>query len=145
MIETYRANLLNKIIKASMQGQVVWLECGILVTNQAGTATISGTGGADWWEKNYKSLPDYYIDEDDLISLGWRIGKKPSRYAPNKMFTGGIFYNENGHLPSAPGRTWQEADINYVNGKRNTDRILLSSDGLLFVTYDHYETFYEIV
>lgn len=43
------------------------------------------------------------------------------------------------------GRTWQEADINYVNGKRNTDRILFSSDGLLFVTYDHYETFYEIV
>ncbi len=43
------------------------------------------------------------------------------------------------------GRTWYEADINYSNGKRNKQRILYSNDGLIFVTYDHYETFIEIV
>ena len=39
---------------------------------------------------------------------------------------------------------WYEADINYTGGYRNDDRILFSNDGLIFVTYDHYETFLEI-
>ena len=34
--------------------------------------------------------------------------------------------------------------INYENGYRNRQRILYSSDGLIFVTYYHYQTFYEI-
>jgi len=55
------------------------------------------------------------------------------------------YYNDDGHLPGAPGRIWYEADINYKTGKRNTQRIVWSNDGLIFVTYDHYETFYEIV
>ena len=37
-----------------------------------------------------------------------------------------------------------EADINYNKGKRNRQRILYSNDGLIFATYDHYQTFYEI-
>ena len=40
---------------------------------------------------------------------------------------------------------WYEADINYTSGKRNKQRILYSNDGLIFVTYDHYRRFYEIV
>ena len=60
------------------------------------------------------------------------------------MFFGNIFKNENKHLPSAPGRIWYEADINYSGGKRNRQRILYSNDGLMFATYDHYQTFYEI-
>ena len=39
---------------------------------------------------------------------------------------------------------WFETDINYVNGKRNAQRVLWSNNGLVFVTYDHYGTFYEI-
>ena len=42
------------------------------------------------------------------------------------------------------GRVWYEADINYTGGYRNTHRILYSNDGLIFVTYNHYETFYEV-
>ena len=34
---------------------------------------------------------------------------------------------------------------NYYEGKRNGHRVLWSNDGLMFVTYDHYETFYEII
>lgn len=49
--------------------------------------------------------------------------------------------NRNGHLPSAPGRVWYEADINYSTGYRGVERILFSNDGLIFVTYDHYQTF----
>lgn len=33
----------------------------------------------------------------------------------------------------------------YYIGRRNGHRVLWSSDGLMFVTYDHYHTFYEII
>ena len=51
----------------------------------------------------------------------------------------------NGHLPEAPGREWYEADMDYAGGFRGDCRILYSNDGLLFVTYDHYVTYIEII
>ncbi len=63
-----------------------------------GGATKDGENGADYWLIYHGRLPDYYITEEELRSLGWR----------------------NGH------------------------RILFSNDGLIFVTYDHYRTFYEV-
>lgn len=110
----------------------------------AGSASYEGENGADWWLKNYKILPLYYLSKEDYYLLGWQAGKKPAAYAPGKMMTGGIYRNIDGHLPYAPGRIWYEADINYYQGKRNGHRILWSSDGLIFVTYDHYTTFLEI-
>ena len=77
--------------------------------------------------------------------MGWSQGKSPARYAPEEMLGGMIYDNDSGHLPSAPGRMWYKADINYYEGRRNKHRILYSNDGLIFVTYDYYETFYEIV
>lgn len=56
-----------------------------------------------------------------------------------------IWLKVNGHLPQKQGRIWYEADINYKYGYRGDDRILYSNDGLIFVTYDHYMTFIEIV
>lgn len=78
--------------------------------------------------------------------MGW-VPKKGNldEVAPGKMIFGGVYRNNNGHLPDAPGRIWYEADINYKWGHRNRSRVLFSSDGLMFVTYDHYETFQEIV
>ena len=61
------------------------------------------------------------------------------------MIAKGEFKNKNGHLPSSVGRIWYEADINYTNGYRGADRIIYSNDGLVFVTYDHYNTFCEII
>ena len=91
----------------------------------AGQATKAGGNGADWWIKNHGSLPDYYISEESIKSLGWRRGKAPAKFAPDKMVTRGIYKNLNGHLPQVAGRIWQEADINYYSGKRNTHRLLL--------------------
>lgn len=109
-----------------------------------GGATKDGENGADYWLAHYGKLPDYYISRVDAIELGWKEGKPPRRWAPGKMIFGGIYDNANGHLPSAPGRIWYEADINYYEGRRNGHRVLFSNDGLIFVTYDHYLTFYEI-
>lgn len=112
---------------------------------KAGTATINGTNGADWTLKYEEVLPDYYITMDELVDLGWRRKKHPNEYAPDKMVTGGIYKNRDGHLPNTPGRIWHEADINYEQGERNRQRIVWSDDGLIFVTYDHYATFHEVV
>jgi guanyl-specific ribonuclease Sa len=60
------------------------------------------------------------------------------------MIGGDIFYNAEGKLPTKYGRIWYEADINYTQGQRNIERIVYSNDGLIFVTYNHYETFCEI-
>ena len=82
--------------------------------------------------------------EADLRSLGQDNGESPAKYIQGKMATMGEYLNKNGHLPQTPGRVWYEADINYYSGKRNGHRIVWSSDGLIFVTYDHYRTFIEV-
>jgi len=63
---------------------------------------------------------------------------------PGGTIGGDIYKNSDGKLPSAPGRIWHEADINYIGGYRNTHRLVFSNDGLIFAMYDHYESFYEI-
>ena len=111
----------------------------------AGTATFYGASGADWMLMFKKNLPDYYISKEEALLKGWKPGKWPSNFVPGKTITAGIYKNLDGHLPQASGRVWYEADINYKTGRRNEQRILWSNDGLIFVTYDHYETFYEII
>ena len=124
-----------------------WGRCEIsaMKTIAAGTATIDGLAGADWSIFYNKQLPNNYISRTDAEQNGWKAGKWPSNFVPGKALTNGVYYNSNNHLPESPGRIWYEADINYRTGKRNSQRIVWSNDGLVFVTYDHYETFYEVV
>lgn len=114
-------------------------------TIEAGLATNNGIDGADYWLKYYGTLPDYYISEQQLKELGWKYGERPSQYAPGKMLGRLPYENKERKLPNVPGRIWYEADINYTQGRRNNHRIFWSNDGLIFVTYDHGKTFYEIV
>ena len=90
-------------------------------------------------------LPDYYISKSEAQKFGWQDWKgNLSDILPNKMIGGDLFQNRNTKLPDKDGRIWFEADINYTKGYRNSHRVLYSNDGLIFVTYDHYNTFYEI-
>ena len=121
-------------------------EIKVMVTVKAGTATTKGLNGADW-SLNYESkLPNYYITREDAKKSGWnpKLGNLKNK-CPDKMIFGGEYYNDNGHLPMKTDRIWYEADINYKIGFRNNQRIIYSNDGLIFVTYDHYKTFFEIV
>jgi len=43
------------------------------------------------------------------------------------------------------GGIWREADLFCTDEYRGKKRILYSNDGLVFVTYDHYHTFVEVV
>ena len=72
--------------------------------------------GADWWLKYNGMLPDYYVTLQDAKSFGYRplLGNLAD-ILPGKMITKGIYKNKNGHLPSASGRIWYEADINYTS------------------------------
>ncbi|MBQ8210520.1 MAG: minor capsid protein [Clostridia bacterium] len=121
--------------------------CDIMLMESivSGNATKNSNDGADYWLKHFGILPEYYVSSRDLEKLGWRYGNRPAKFAPGKMYSKGVYENFDGRLPDAPGRIWYEADINYYEGRRNRHRILWSNDGLVFVTYDHYATFYEIV
>ena len=102
--------------------------------------------GADWWLKTFRQLPGYYITEDGATKLGWiPILANLASVAPGKMLTKGVYKNRDKRLPDALGRIWYEADIHYSFGDRGGERILYSNDGSIFVTYDHYATFVEIV
>lgn len=109
----------------------------------AGMATKDGLNGADFRLKHYGSLPDCYISQEQLNALGWEYGDRPSKFAPGKMFGGLLYDNADRHLPRQIGRVWHEADINYSPGRRNRHRVVWSNDGLVFVTYDHYQTFFK--
>ena len=112
----------------------------------AGTCTTLGMAGADWALKRHGELPDYYILPTDAKLSGWnaKLGNL-GEVCPGRMLIGGTYMNRNGHLPSKEGRIWYEADINYTSGFRGTERIVFSNDGLIFVTYDHYLTFVEVI
>lgn len=120
-------------------------EIKAMVTVKAGTATTKGLDGADWTLKYESKLPDYYISYKEAVTTGWKKGKWPSNFIPNKMIYCGKYNNDDEHLPQTVGRIWYEADINYKIGQRNSQRVLWSNDGLLFITYDHYKTFFEVV
>ena len=117
--------------------------CYFDIVNQiyAGTATINIYEGADYYIIHNKTLPDYYITKSTALESGWRKYKANlHKIAPGKMIGGDMFLNKDNKLPSAEGRIWYEADINYISGFRNAHRILYSNDGLVFVIYDHYNT-----
>lgn len=111
----------------------------------AGNATKDGENGADYWLKHYGKLPDYYVSREEYIKAGWKSGKPPVKWFPDKMMIGGIFNNNKNRLPNKAGRIWTEVDINYYEGRRNSHRLYYSNDGLIFVSYDHGITLYEII
>ncbi len=86
-------------------------------------------------------LPQRYVTKDQAEQLGWRPGADLCRVAPGRAIGGDVFGNRERRLPSARGRVWREADLDFDCGRRNASRLLWSSDGLIYVTVDHYQTF----
>lgn len=122
--------------------------CRLKIMNAilAGGATSIGNNGADWYIAHKGRLPKYYYTKEEAKICGWEKRKNTlDEVLPGIMLGGNRYYNKDGKLPKKEGRIWFEADIDYINGYRNTERLLYSNDGLIFVTYDHYNTFYEII
>lgn len=113
---------------------------------RAGTATDQTLEGADWWIRVWQQLPSYYVTMEEAENQGWKSKKgNLDKVLPGRMIGGNIYQNRDRRLPYEVGRVWYEADINYTGGYRNSSRLLYSNDGLVFVTYDHYYTFFEII
>ena len=115
-------------------------------TKEVGTATDRGFDGADAWLLYRNRLPYYYVTKEEAIAAGWdnRQGNLAD-VCPNKMIGGNLYENRRGLLPERQGRIWREADFDFIDGYRNSKRILYFNDGLIFISYDHAKTFYELV
>lgn len=91
------------------------------------------------------TLPDNFLTKSEARQLGWDSSQNyVSDVAPGYSIGGDRFGNYEGLLPDASGRKWYEADANYTAGPRGAERILYSSDGLVYYTNDHYQTFTEM-
>jgi hypothetical protein len=90
------------------------------------------------------ALPSNYVTKTQARALGWKPGMDLSIVAPGKIIGGDIFENRENLLPSAPGRLWREADLNYVSGPRGPVRLLYSDDGLRYLSNDHYTSVEQI-
>lgn len=111
----------------------------------AGTATSAGMHGVDLFVFNQGRLPENYLGKKLAQKSGWEpLKRNLAEVLPGMMIGGDRYKNRDGRLPDAPDRMWYEADFDYTSGYRNNCRLLYSNDGLIFVTYDHYLTFYEI-
>lgn len=93
----------------------------------------------------YGKLPDNFITKSEAKSLGWD-SKKGNLWdvAPGKSIGGDRYSNYEETLPVKNGIKYFECDINYSGGHRGAERIVYSSDGHVYYTNDHYETFSEV-
>ena len=90
-------------------------------------------------------LPPNYLTKKEAQDLGW-VANKGNLWevAPGKSIGGDRFGNREGLLPEASGRKYYECDIDFDGSYRNAKRIVYSSDGLIFYTEDHYESFQQL-
>jgi ribonuclease T1 len=90
----------------------------------------------------FKELPPNFITKREAEKLGWDNSKGNLwEVTKQKSIGGDSFGNMEGLLPKASGRKYYECDINYKGGFRGAERIVYSSDGLIYYTKDHYKTF----
>lgn len=94
-------------------------------------------------------LPTNYVTKAQAAAAGWAPGKALGNYVPGGQLGGDVFKNPAAiGLPTAPGRTWYEADIGLSNSmsraKQPGTRLLYSNDRLAYVTPEHYERLYQL-
>lgn len=91
----------------------------------------------------FGGLPQNFITKKEALALGWDAKSGNLWQVTDKKSIGGDrFSNREKKLPEASGRKWFECDIGYRGGRRGAERIVFSSDGLIYYTPDHYENFY---
>ncbi|ORM68018.1 ribonuclease domain-containing protein [Pantoea rwandensis] len=97
------------------------------------------------WLQQHHQLPDLYLTKSEARRQGWNPSKGDlCDVLPGRAIGGDRFSNREQRLPMQAGRKWFEADVNYDCGHRDADRLLYSSDGLIFITTDHYRSFKQV-
>ncbi|MFJ8439974.1 hypothetical protein [Kitasatospora griseola] len=103
--------------------------------------------------KKNGTLPPNYLTKPQASASGWKSGKALGNSVANGQLGGDVYSNtptdpKAEKLPNAPGRVWYEADVG-VNPmvsrpKQPGWRMLYSNDGQLYVTSEHYYSFYKL-
>lgn len=90
----------------------------------------------------YGCLPGNYLTKQEARELGWNSSEGNLWEVAEGMSIGGDrFGNREGLLPEKEDRIWYECDVNFVGGYRGAERLLYSSDGLIYYTDDHYQSY----
>ena len=89
----------------------------------------------------YGKLPSNFMTKKQARKKGWTSGAL-NRRIKGKCIGGDVYSNYEGNLPDVEGRIYYECDIGTLHARsRGSERIIYSSDGLIWYTPDHYETF----
>lgn len=92
----------------------------------------------------YGELPDNFITKNEARDLGWPGGSLEP-YAPGKSIGGDYFGNYEGKLPKRKGLQYHECDIDTMGRRsRGAKRIIYGTDGSIYYTDDHYESFEQL-
>ena len=90
----------------------------------------------------YGELPENYITREEAKKLGWSAKKDNlGKVAPGMAIGGDTFGNHEGLLPEAKNRKWRECDVNMPDGQRGDERVVWSTDGLIYFTDDNHKSF----
>jgi len=88
----------------------------------------------------YGHLPDNYITKSEAEDAGWEPAEGNLwEVTDGKSIGGDRFGNYEGLLPK--GETYRECDVNYDGGYRGDERIIYGSEGSIWYTDNHYESF----
>lgn len=94
---------------------------------------------------SFDKLPKNFLTKSQARELGWDASMGNLWEVSDKMSIGGdSFGNREKLLPEASKRRYFEADVNYQGGYRGPERLVYSSDGLIFYTSDHYDSFEQL-
>ncbi len=87
-------------------------------------------------------LPGNFITKDEAKDLGW-VSSRGNLWdvAPGKSIGGDRFGNYEGLLPKG---NYRECDVNYNGGFRGGERLIYGTDGSVWYTNDHYESFTQL-
>ena len=106
---------------------------------------IDPQGIADYLFSHDMTLPDNFITKQEARALGWgSTYRTVAEAAPGKSIGGDYFANYQRLLPVKKGVSYHEADCWYTGGSRNGYRVVFSTDGRVWYTEDHYESFVEL-
>ena len=90
-------------------------------------------------------LPENFIRKKEAEARGWKTTYRYVGDLGDGITIGGDYFgNYEQKLPVVKGRKYYEADCFYKGGKRNAYRIIYSTDGHVWYTEDHYNTFIEL-
>ncbi|MBK0098266.1 hypothetical protein IBT49_19960 [Erwinia sp. S63] len=118
---------------------------GKTAAHSADIAQLTDANTVARWLQQHHKLPDLYLTKSEARRQGWNPSKGDlCNVLPGRAIGGDRFSNREHRLPMQQGRQWYEADVNYDCGHRDADRLLYSSDGLIFLTTDHYRSFKQV-